>query len=343
MTARCFRFGVINELSHSPAAWVEAARRTEDLGYSTFLIRDHFAPDFFGPQLAPIAALTAAACATTRLRVGSLVIDNDYRHPVVLAKEIATLDGLAGGRVELGLGAGWLQKEYAQAGMPFDPPGTRIGRLEESIRVLKGLFADGPLSFDGAHYRISELDGFPKPVQRPHPPILIGAGSPRMLRLAGREADIVGLLTTSTRTGTLVDDPAERTATAIAEKIARGPRGRGGALPGPRAQPGGHGDRHGPSPARGGSPDPDAGLGGRDGGGRRARDAGGAAGVDRRDRGDARGAPRALRRVVLRRVGPSARRARTGGRPAGRPLSLPLEMVLEAQTPCGETRRFPPG
>jgi probable F420-dependent oxidoreductase len=343
MTARCFRFGVINELSHSPAAWVEAARRTEDLGYSTFLIRDHFAPDFFGPQLAPIAALTAAACATTRLRVGSLVIDNDYRHPVVLAKEIATLDGLAGGRVELGLGAGWLQKEYAQAGMPFDPPGTRIGRLEESIRVLKGLFADGPLSFDGAHYRISELDGFPKPVQRPHPPILIGAGSPRMLRLAGREADIVGLLTTSTRTGTLVDDPAERTATAIAEKIARVREGAGARFRNlelslvatvtvtdhPRREA-------------------EALIRTRGWAGVRVEDdvlemPAGAAGVDRRDRGDARGAPRALRRVVLRRVGPSARRARTGGRPAGRPLSLPLEMVLEAQTPCGETRRFPPG
>jgi probable F420-dependent oxidoreductase len=231
MKSRRFRFGVINESNHAAESWVEAARRTEDLGYATFLIRDHFAPDFFGPQLAPIAALTAAACATRRLRVGTLVIDNDYRHPAVLAKEIATLDALSCGRVELGLGAGWLRKEYEQAGIPFEPAGTRIGRLEESIRVLKGLFADGPLSFEGSHYRIAGLEGFPKPVQRPHPPILVGAGSPRMLRLVGREADVVGLLTSSTRTGTLLDDPAERTPAAVEAKIAHVRDGAGPRFP----------------------------------------------------------------------------------------------------------------
>jgi probable F420-dependent oxidoreductase len=219
-TLRPFRFGVINERCHSATAWTGQARRTEDLGYATFLIRDHFVPDFFGDQLAPLTALMAAAAATRTLRVGTLVIDNDYRHPIVLAKEAATLDLLSGGRLELGLGAGWLRREYDLAGIPFDPPAIRIDRLAESLQVLKGLFGDGPLTFTGKHYAIDGLDAFPKPAQRPRPPILLGAGSPRMLRLAGREADIVGLLTTSTRTGTLIDDAAERLAEATAQKLA---------------------------------------------------------------------------------------------------------------------------
>jgi probable F420-dependent oxidoreductase len=218
-TPRSFRFGVLGEGCHSASALTATARRAEEAGYATFLLRDHFTPYFFGDQLAPLTALTAVAGVTRHLRVGTLVIDNDYRHPVVLAKEAATLDVLSGGRLELGLGAGWLQAEYEHAGMPFDPPGTRVGRLAEAITVIKGLFAPGPLSFSGQHYRITGLCGFPKPVQQPHPPILIGAGSRRMLRLAGREADTVGLLTTSTRTGTLLDDPSERLAGAVAEKL----------------------------------------------------------------------------------------------------------------------------
>jgi probable F420-dependent oxidoreductase len=215
-----FRFGVINEHAHAAPAWVDQARRAEELGYATFLIRDHFTPDFFGAQLAPFTALMAAAAATRTLRVGTLVIDNDYRHPVVLAKEVATLDLLSGGRLELGIGAGWLRSEYEHAGLPFESPGTRIDRLQESLAVLKGLFADAPLTFGGKHYAIDALDGFPKPAQRPHPPILIGAGSPRMLRLAGREANIVGVLGSSTRTGTLLDDPLERLAESVERKIA---------------------------------------------------------------------------------------------------------------------------
>ncbi len=206
--------------AHSAERWIPQARRAEALGYATFLIRDHFTPDFFGAQLAPLVALTAAAAATTELRVGTLVIDNDYRHPVALAKEAATLDVLSHGRFELGIGSGWLRAEYDRAGMPFDPPGVRIDRLEESLRVLKGLFAGAPLTFSGKHYTIDGLDGFPKPQQRPRPPILVGAGSPRMLKLAGREADIVGILGSSTRTGTLLDDPVERLAETTAQKIA---------------------------------------------------------------------------------------------------------------------------
>jgi probable F420-dependent oxidoreductase len=174
-----FRFGVINERTAAPNAWIAHVRQIEAFGYSTLLIRDHFAPDYFGDQFAPIAALTAAACATNSLRVGTLVFDNDYRHPVMLAKEAATLDLLSGGRLELGLGAGWLQSEYNQAGMAYDPPAVRIQRLSEAITVLKGLFAELPLTFAGAHYTINELNGFPKPAQRPHPPILIGGGGPK--------------------------------------------------------------------------------------------------------------------------------------------------------------------
>jgi probable F420-dependent oxidoreductase len=215
-----FRFGVINEQTAAPDAWIAQVRRVEAWGYSTFLIRDHFAPDYFGDQFARFAALTAAACATTNLRIGTLVFGNDYRHPVMLAKEAATLDLLSGGRLELGLGAGWLQSEYDQAGMQYDRPVIRIQRLGEAIAVLKGLFAEAPLTFAGMHYTISKLNGFPKPTQRPHPPILIGAGHKRMLMLAGREANTVGILTTSVATGRVVDDPLARMADQVAEQVA---------------------------------------------------------------------------------------------------------------------------
>jgi probable F420-dependent oxidoreductase len=207
---RPFRFGVIHEHMTTRSAWIEDARRIEALGFSTLLIRDHFVPDFFGDQFASLAAMMSAADATATLRVGTLVIDNDYRHPVVLAKEAATIDVLSGGRLELGLGAGWLEREYAVAGLPYDRPGVRIDRLEEAIQVLKALWAEGPAHVSGVHYQIDGIDGYPKPAQRPHPPLLIGAGQPRMLRLAGREADIVGFLTTSVATGTVVDVPVNR-------------------------------------------------------------------------------------------------------------------------------------
>jgi alkanesulfonate monooxygenase SsuD/methylene tetrahydromethanopterin reductase-like flavin-dependent oxidoreductase (luciferase family) len=125
---RPFRFGVIGEAITSRERLLDAAHRAEELGYSTLLLRDHFVPEPFGDQLAPLVALTAAAGATRTLRVGSLVLDNDYRHPVVLAKEAATLDLLSEGRFELGIGAGWLRDEYERAGMPFDPPAVRVGR-----------------------------------------------------------------------------------------------------------------------------------------------------------------------------------------------------------------------
>jgi probable F420-dependent oxidoreductase len=185
---RKFRFGVQLSSATSGDDWVAKARQAEDLGFSTL-----FLPDHFGPQLAPVPAMMAAASATTDLRVGCLVFDNDYKHPVVLAKEIATIDVLSGGRVELGIGAGWMNSDYEQSGIRHDRAGVRIDRMEEGIAVLKGLFADGAYSFEGDHYRITGLDGQPKPVQRPHPPFLIGGGGQRVLTIAGREADIVGI------------------------------------------------------------------------------------------------------------------------------------------------------
>ncbi|MHB8612173.1 MAG: TIGR03621 family F420-dependent LLM class oxidoreductase [Candidatus Dormibacteraceae bacterium] len=185
---RPFRFGVEEHRASSARDWRERARTFESLGYSTL-----FLPDHFGEQLSPIAALMSAADATTKLRIGSLVFDNDYRHPVVLAKEAATLDLLSNGRLEFGLGAGWLASDYEQTGIPLDSPGMRIERMAEGLEIIKRFFAGGPVSFEGKHYKVQGVDGFPATVQKPHPPIVVGGGGRRMLRLAAQEADIVSL------------------------------------------------------------------------------------------------------------------------------------------------------
>lgn len=218
-TPHPFRFGIMAEHVTTRDALISAAQRAETLGYATFLIRDHFIAEPFGDQFAPSTALVMAAAATTTLRVGTMVFDNDYRHPVLLAKEAATLDVLSGGRLELGIGAGWARDEYARAGMSYDAAGVRITRLEESLHILKGLFAGEPFTFSGAHYQIAGLQNFPVPTQRPSPPILIGGGRKRVLSLAGREANIVGVLTSSVASGTLSADPTERLAESVAEKI----------------------------------------------------------------------------------------------------------------------------
>src|SRR5213593_2376338 len=171
-----FRFGLLGENVRSATELMETARRAEAAGFATFLLRDHFIDKPFGHQLAPLVALATVAAATETLRVGSLVICNDYRHPVLLAKEVATLDLLSGGRFELGLGAGFSQTEYEQAGIPYDRPGVRVDRLAEALRVFKGLFSAGPFTFAGRFYTVTGLNAFPKPVQQPHPPILVGAG-----------------------------------------------------------------------------------------------------------------------------------------------------------------------
>jgi probable F420-dependent oxidoreductase len=229
--ARSFRLGVIHEQPQAPTAWASYLGRIEDSGFSTFLVRDHLVPDFFGDQPAPLVALAHTAALTTRLRVGTLVLAVDYRHPVMLAKEAATLDLLSGGRFELGLGAGWLRREYETAGLSFDSAGTRIGQLAEATQILDGLFGDRPFSFAGKHYTVTDLDGYPKPVQRPRPPLLIGGGRRRVLTLAGREADIVGILTTAVASGTVVDDASERLAEAVAQKLAWVREGAGARFP----------------------------------------------------------------------------------------------------------------
>jgi probable F420-dependent oxidoreductase len=188
MAKRPFRFAIQTSRAESREAWAEKARRIEHLGYSTL-----FMPDHFTDQLSPVPALMAAADATANLRIGTLVFDNDYRHPVVLAKDCATLDLLSNGRLELGIGAGWMRTDYDTAGMPYDRAGTRISRLEEGLAIIKALHAEGPVNFAGKHYTITNYEGLPKPVQKPHPPILIGGGMPRILSLAAREADIVGV------------------------------------------------------------------------------------------------------------------------------------------------------
>ncbi|MEI8000001.1 MAG: TIGR03621 family F420-dependent LLM class oxidoreductase [Actinomycetes bacterium] len=201
--SRKFRFGVQVNGGGSGAEWTTLARRIEDLGYSTLFMPDHFDDT----PLAPMVALSFAAAATTTLRVGHLVLGNDYKHPAVVAKESATLDLLSDGRLELGLGAGWMLADYEQLGLPYDAPGVRIARLDEALRVVKGCFADGPFSFAGDHYTITGYDAQPAPVQRPHPPIVVGGGGPKVLRLAGREADIVGI-NPNLRAGAITADAA---------------------------------------------------------------------------------------------------------------------------------------
>jgi len=183
-----FRFGVSVGAVTDPDEIVALAVRAEELGYDAVAISDHL-----DDGCAPVVALTAAAMATERIRLATLVLANDFRNPAVLAKELATLDVLSDGRVEWGLGAGWKITDYEKAGITLDRPGVRIERLAEAITMMKQCFADGEFSFEGTHYRISGLDGLPKPVQRPHPPLMIAGGGPRVLGLAGREADIVGI------------------------------------------------------------------------------------------------------------------------------------------------------
>jgi probable F420-dependent oxidoreductase len=183
-----FRFAVQLNKADSPAAWRDLARKVEGLGYSTLFIPDHF-----DDQYGPLVALTVAAEATTDLRVGSLVFGNDYRHPVVLAKEVATLDLFSEGRVEFGLGAGWMTTDYEQSGMANDPPRTRIDRMSESLAIMKALWSEGRANLAGEHYTVTDALGTPTPHQRPHPPIIIGGGGKRVLTFAGQEADIVGI------------------------------------------------------------------------------------------------------------------------------------------------------
>jgi probable F420-dependent oxidoreductase len=211
---RPFRFGVQCSRAADRKEWVNLALRTENHGYSCLTMPDHFTD-----QLAPVPALQAAADATSTLRVGALVWDNDYKHPVVLAKELATIDLLSEGRLEIGIGAGWMISDYEQAGIPYDSPGVRIDRFEEGLAIIKAAMADGPFTHTGTHYTVTDYEGFPKPVQRPHPPILIGGGGKRVLSYAAREADIIGINGTMTAGVVGPEAISTMTAAAVSEKV----------------------------------------------------------------------------------------------------------------------------
>jgi probable F420-dependent oxidoreductase len=215
---RPFRFlADPGEVAGGPALR-EVARRAEAMGYAAMVYPDHVvAPFGFVPLLATVAAVTE------RLRVAPFVANNDMRHPALLAQDLATIDVLSGGRLEVALGAGWNKPEYDALGMAFDPVGVRVSRLAEAVAVLKGCLGEGSFSFAGEHYTIVGHEGLPKPVQRPHPPVFIGGGGRRLLELAGREADIVGLAprTLPAGDGAVVrSDPRSITIAATEEKIA---------------------------------------------------------------------------------------------------------------------------
>jgi probable F420-dependent oxidoreductase len=211
---RPFRFLATADGYPGFAELTSLARKAEAVGCSAFVLPDHLIG-----QYAPLQALAVVAAATARLRVGTFVLNTGLRHPAVLAQDLATLDVLSGGRLEIGLGAGWNKPEHDAIGIPFEPVGVRIGRLTEAITILKGCFADGPFSFSGEHYTITGHDGVPTPAQRPHPPLLLGGGGKRLLTLAGREAQIVGLAPRLIQGDTPRVDARSLTAAATEEKI----------------------------------------------------------------------------------------------------------------------------
>jgi probable F420-dependent oxidoreductase len=183
-----FRFAVQQASAPTGEEWAALARRAESLGYDLLVMPDHL-----GNQLSPFAALAAAAAATTRLRISAFVFANDYRHPLMLAREAATLDVLSGGRFEMGMGAGWMTSDYRGLGMTYDLPPRRIDRLEEAIPLVKRLLAGETVTHNGEHYQMERASAGVPAVQRPRPPLAIGGGGPRMLKIAAREAEIVGL------------------------------------------------------------------------------------------------------------------------------------------------------
>ena len=208
-----FRFAVYTNNSDDADHWTAFARRAEELGYAALYVTDHL-----GRQLAPTAALAAAAAVTHNLRIGPYVFANDFRHPLIVAREAATLDRLSGGRLDLGLGAGWKRSDYRQLGMPYDPPATRIDRMIESLGIIRRLLAGEEVTHEGRFYRLERARVEPAPVQQPHPRIMLGGGGPRMLRFAAREAQIVSFVPQFSTSGR----PMMRHATesALAERVA---------------------------------------------------------------------------------------------------------------------------
>ena len=211
---RPFRFGVNVRTTASAADWTALARKVEDLGYASLNVPDHLAE-----MLAPMPALAVAAAVTTRLRVSTMVLDNEFRHPVLVAREAATLDLLSDGRLDLGLGAGHMKSEFDQAGLRFDRGAVRVERLAEAVTIVKGLLAGETVTFAGRHYQVTGHTIYPRPVQRPHPPIVIGGNGPRLLALAAAEADVVGLSGITFRRGGTEPDLTAFRAAAVDERV----------------------------------------------------------------------------------------------------------------------------
>lgn len=209
-----FRFGIQASSQPDRASWAGLAKRAEANGFDVLTMPDHFTD-----QLAPVPALMAAADATESLRIGALVWDNDYKHPVVLAKELATIDVLSGGRLELGIGAGWMISDYEQSGIAYDRAGVRIDRFIEGLDVIRGCLAEGAFSYSGKHYTITNYNGLPKPIQSPFPPILIGGGGKRVLTYAAQHADIIGINATMTAGAVGPEAISTMTAEAVDGKV----------------------------------------------------------------------------------------------------------------------------
>jgi probable F420-dependent oxidoreductase len=212
MSLRPFRFLADARDIATVSELTETVRHAESIGIDTLVVPDHLIP-----QLAPVPAMAAIAAVSDRLRIAAFVLNNDLRHPAVLAQDLASLDVLSEGRLDVAIGAGWNRPEYEAIGLPFDPTPVRQARLAEAITVLKGCFAEGSFSFAGEHYTITDFDAHPKPVQKPHPPFLIGGGGRRTLELAAREAQIVGLAPRILAGGG--PDPASVTFEGTREKI----------------------------------------------------------------------------------------------------------------------------
>jgi probable F420-dependent oxidoreductase len=183
---KAFRFGVVSGGFPSGTEWVSFAQRVEALGYSSLLL-----PDRTVTMLATIPALAAAAVATKTLRVGGYVFANDYRHPALLARDVATLDVLSNGRVECGLGAGVGESDFQQLGLPFDSAGVRVSRFEEGLQIMKQFFTSESVNFSGKYYTVTQMPALPRSVQQPHPPLIVGSSGRRMLTIAAREANII--------------------------------------------------------------------------------------------------------------------------------------------------------
>ena len=212
---RRFRFGVQLNAPFGGSTWTESGRELEALGYSTL-----FVPDHVDSGLGPLAAMAAAVTATTTLKVAPLVLACDFRHPAMVARELATIDQLSGGRLEVGLGAGWKKVDYEQSGIPMERPGVRVDRMMEHVAVLRALFSGEPVHVSGEHYTITGLVGSPSPHAPRGPPFIIPGGAPRVLRFAGSNVDIVGV-NPSIHSGE-IDADASRDAMAdrIDEKVA---------------------------------------------------------------------------------------------------------------------------